>query len=51
MDTYKMLKIGGIVCSILGSAATVAGSMIGEKKASIDMAKEVSKEVARQLGK
>lgn len=51
MDTYKMLKIGGIICSLGGALCSIVGTLIGEKKATMEMAKQVSKEVARQLGK
>lgn len=51
MDTYKWLKIGGIACSFGGAVCSIVGTLIGEKKAAMEMAAQVSKEVARQLGK
>lgn len=51
MDMYKLLKIGGIICSLGGAACSIAGALIGEKKAAMEMAAQVSKEVAKQLGK
>lgn len=51
MDTYKWLKIGGFACTIGGAVCSIIGTLIGEKKAAMEMAAEVSKEVARQLGK
>lgn len=51
MEKEKMLKIGSVVCMVLGAAASLAGGYFDTKNSERTMQKEVAKAVEEATSK
>lgn len=45
----NVLKIGGLVVSLIGAGASIVGGIISEKQMKVEIAEEVSKQMAELL--
>lgn len=48
MDMEKIVKVGGLVTTVLGAGLTLASSFLDDKKMDLKIAKEVSKHLGKR---